>query len=103
MRTSIHNASKHTPNDYWTAESKVATSEGWIGTTRFKILSIKLPEGGTRPGRRRGPDCQRNKKVEDIANSDGEVTRLQEARRKRGFFEASSEDTDDLKVISQVR
>ena len=46
-KTSIDNASEHTPNDSWIAESEVLLSEEWTDTKRFQILRIKLPEGYT--------------------------------------------------------
>ena len=70
--TSIDNASEHTLNDFWTDERKV-------GTTRFPNLLEQTQE--------------------DIAAWDEEEIRLQEARRKRGIFDVSSEDTEHLKVI----
>ena len=44
-RTNINNFSEHALNDHWNAESEVLLSEEWIGTTRFRLLSIKLQEG----------------------------------------------------------
>ena len=44
-RTDIDNASEDTLNDYWNDEREVFLSMEWIGTTRFGILRIKLPEG----------------------------------------------------------
>ena len=43
-RASIDNASERTLNEYWNAHREVQLSEEWIGTTRFKISRIKLPD-----------------------------------------------------------
>ena len=40
---------------------------------------------------------------EDLANWDEEMSRLQETRQKRGFFEVSPEETDYRKVVSEAR
>ena len=37
-KTSIDNASEHTPNDYWNDKSEVLLSEEWNGTARFQNL-----------------------------------------------------------------
>ena len=72
----------------------------------FLAIPIKIPKlyDQKRSGLRNGPDCRRNKKKqEEIASWDDEKIRLQEARRKRGIFDVSSEDAAYFKVISDSR
>ena len=45
----------------------------------------------------------KKQKQEEIANWDEEKTSLQHARRRKGIFDVSSEDTEYLKVISEAR
>ena len=106
--TSIDDTSEHTLQDFSNDEKEVLLSEEWIGTTRFQILKMQLPEEYTcvngRPTKVSNsfrPDTiwpkewtKLSKKQEqmEIAVWDKEEIRLQEARRKRIIFDVSSED-----------
>ena len=85
-------------------------SEEWIGTTRFQILSIQLPEGCTwvngRPTHFQNttqPDTAwpeawskqtKKQKQEEIAAWSEKKTRLQDVRGQGGTFDVSSEDAE---------
>ena len=119
-RTSNDNAFEHALNDCWNDEREVLLSG--VGTTRFQILRVKLPEGCTlvtgRPtkvkkrehdllrfGPKTGPDCQRNesKRRLPLGTKKGPDC---EKLVKSGSFCVSSQDRrprSDLQSSSETR
>ena len=103
-------------NDYYNDERRVLLSQKWIGTTGFQIL-IKRPkrlhmgERSTHKSPKRWPEewprLSETHKQEEITAWDDAEIRLQEAQRKGGIFDVSSEDTEhlqgDLRRSSKTR
>ena len=87
-------------NSFPNIEDEVPTGCKWVNgrpqkkTKNATRLDTSWPEEWPRP-----PKKQQQK----IAAWDDERIRLQEARRKSGIFDVSSEDTEFLKVISEDR
>ena len=67
--------------------------DAWIGRTRFQLLRTQLQKDthGKMVDKKNDQKTSQTKKQEkeEIASWGEEETRLQQARRKRGFFEVS--------------